>query len=96
MTHTPGPWRAVEPDEDMTEWWIEAPSGDVAVLSHFHGPASIQEESNAHLIAAVHDLLEALKEMLVQFNDSLTNNQGQAEAVEMGVAAIAKARGEDE
>lgn len=50
---TPGPWHV---ERQGFQWWVYAPSGEVAALSH--------GEEDAHLIAAAPDMREAITKYL--------------------------------
>jgi len=88
--HTPGPWQHVPDKWDRSEYRIETvrrwsvdPTSGIYVASA-NGP------SNARLIAAAPDLLEACK----MFVDACENAPSKtAAAVRMARAAIAKAEG---
>jgi len=86
MRHTPGPWTAV------------ADGGSVLIVTAARGNTmrvvddSPREEAaaNARLIAAAPELLAALKEML---SSPTYGNEPSESAVELAIAAIAKAEG---
>ena len=84
--HTPGPWRA---DEWATGWSVGAVKAQytVCVLNDLQNP-----ESNARLIAAAPDLLEALEKMVSLISD-LHGDRLKSSTVENALSAIAKAKG---
>lgn len=90
--HTPGPWSIAMDDGAYPKAIIEALDGDgyestIAVVYKFDDNL----ESNAHLIAASPELLEACEALLdhasAQFSPDAT------EAINKALAAIAKAKG---
>jgi hypothetical protein len=64
--HTPGPWTA----EGENNCWVDGcnAEGQTALVAKvsFGSPATQEQRANARLIAAAPELLEALKEMLLQ------------------------------
>lgn len=90
--HTPGPWVAGEPDwcGDYTIESDKAPWAIAAVISNFRTPAVV--EANARLIAAVPDLLEALRLLLADVQD-YEPWQRPCRAVDIARAALAAASG---
>lgn len=98
--HTPGPWSI----EQFCHPYRE--TGDVTVTSYtktHHNPLRIgrayniigrdETMSNARLIAAAPDMLEAIKKMLTQFADHAQyDDEGfDTSAIESAIAAVAKA-----
>jgi len=67
MKHTPGPWRVEKSGYTQIACLVYA--GDYPVLNTAVPPSSKEEwESNAKLIAAAPDLLEACKKALIHFD----------------------------
>lgn len=100
MSHSPGPWVAI--DTDGEHHAIVAPDAD---QDHFTviciGPDDATENANARLIAAAPDLLAALETMLGEHEllTSLRRASGLPPAltnmtIDAAHAAIAKAKGE--
>jgi len=99
MSYTPGPWTW-----DARRYRLTAPPGNVVVLCPFldqHrygiGAALSVLESDARLIAAAPDLLEALKACHLALGTSdrswAAKQQRADEAFKAATAAIAKAEG---
>ena len=98
--HTPGPWVAVKNscfwDINIAGSWLTV--ADACASKHL--PDGDNGEANARLIAAAPELLEALKEMLVDYDDASGEWSGSdviAKAyriIDKARAAIAKAEGE--
>jgi hypothetical protein len=94
--HTPGPWIGAGPSfgdplpryttSIVTEWEHED-EGYIGICElpfHHHDD---ENEANARLIAAAPDLLEALKEMLVNHEDACTGyGEGAAEKARIAIA----------
>ncbi len=84
--HTKGPWEqrtfAIYAGKEL----IAHTGGTLGA-----GPKTMEQEANARLIAAATDLLEACKAML---SSPTYGNEPSDEAVEMTIAAIAKAEGQ--
>jgi hypothetical protein len=89
--HTPGPWVAVEYEKDGGAAFVRI--GDITVEGSYRGSDSdTLSISDARLIAAAPDLLEALQALLVRVTkgyDGLPQGHG----VRIAEAAIAKATG---
>lgn len=88
--HTPGPWEASEVNEDVDDGFF----GNAVVIMHEDDEdylpghvtiSSCQPKSDANLIAAAPDLLEALEGMLDECN---------GDEIDKARAAIKRARGE--
>lgn len=65
MTHTPGPWKVY----DDGELWVGPVDADAPVVCDMRPSGeeliySLQDDANAHLIAAAPDLLDALQLVL--------------------------------
>ena len=91
--HTPGPWEWVKDKSDWGGTWIF--SGDTPVLD-YAGCGSHDTEisdANAHLISAAPDMLEALREVVSEY-DNPDNGRYLRWAVDDARAAIAKATGD--
>jgi len=91
MTHTPGPWTISAGGHYVRYQGIHGPN--ICDTDVFGGPPD-EERSNALLIAAAPDLLEALEQVLE--NEPLTalTSQRRREIVNKAEAAIRKAKGE--
>ena len=98
--HTPGPWKVVE-KYDSSEIWRDSDKWreQVALVPAINGPS----ESDAQLIAAAPDLLEACRaaaELLAQAQDQIETTEGKVnEAMRFRAerdcwAAIEKAEGD--
>lgn len=85
--HTPGPW-SYKQGERPNFFYVESLSGDVVYVSGALQPAHV--ESNARLIAAAPELLEALQTMVEECKYTVM----EASALDHAVEAIAKATGE--
>ena len=101
--HTPGPWRHphVLGVGRTADWKIETPRGDL-IIQQSIGIGSLEQKSNAALIAAAPDLLDILI-AIVQSADECDvpdNPAGvplvsvDSRLIESARAAIAKSRGE--
>ena len=98
--HTPGPWR-IESKTEIREVAIYAPyKGDRNCIEHV---ATVEDvgtieriEANAHLIAAALEMLEALKDLSVEWLDMTPPLADSVIGRKLAVAraAIAKAEGE--
>lgn len=95
--HTPGPWHVVRSSAHNNP---QTTRKDILGQSQF-GPAYVAgdiSEIDAHLISAAPDLLEALQECVrvlaeyTQYDDDDGSAEGNARL--LGLAAIAKAKGE--
>jgi len=84
QTHTPGPWRVTEDANGFAVSWLNSPglAGRIAKVNS----GQIEQEANAHLIAAAPELLKALV-AIVAVADRKTAE------FDLARAAIAKARG---
>ena len=100
MNHTPGPWFAHGfsgvNGEDVTpcDFAVSCTTPDhltVAVMGVGVTGTRDEWEANARLIAAAPDLLEALEGMVEMVE---MNGFGKAYAMDIALAAIAKAKGE--
>jgi hypothetical protein len=80
MTHTPGPWRVCDEQEQ-----ILGPEGEIIVWE------TGTNEANNRLIAAAPELLEALEAIATGAYD--TEGDWRSWVIERARAAIAKARG---
>lgn len=96
-THTPGPWKAIARKEG---WAIKAKSGCVlAVVSQFPVGAELAPQcaSNASLIAAVPELLAALRAIIQEVGgpgEHLSNKSFcPVSLITAGHIAIARAEG---
>lgn len=102
MAHTPGPW------ELQGQWQLKTDTGDWVDAECVEAPrwgiigawidsSSDERESNARLVAAAPELLEALRILRVQFGD-YTDGDGAAKfhACNIADAAIVKAEGRAE
>lgn len=70
QAHTPGPWKAIRADPPFSHWAVEATSdGYTATLCSSDGIGL--NKSDAHLIAAAPELLEALKACAEQLDGAL-------------------------
>ncbi len=68
MTHTPGPWTIIKPNV-APDFEICARGGRSIAVAFSN---SIDGEANAHLIAAAPDMLAALREALLLFDEDTT------------------------
>lgn len=100
--HTPGPWTVQRIDIDcgIIQWAIELP--DMRVIAHTGADVSVaQDKANARLIAAAPEMLQALKEIVFEFEcqyDTANEPEGVMEKARLKVIkqckkAIAKAEG---
>ncbi len=95
-THTPGPWHATEPHDEMVR--VTAPgvvsggSHTVVALHAYHLSLTDEERANASLIAAAPELLDAAALGLAYM--LAVKESYMAEDIAKVRAAIAKARGE--
>ena len=88
--HTPGPWLA-----DGASVYEER--DDFSVICNFWSSSLPEWEANARLIAAAPDLLEALEQLVIEYDDvELANAEPSSltAAFNAARAAIAKAKGE--
>ena len=93
-TFTPGPWKVVQrSSNEMMCSFVGVVVGDD--LIEMPGPQSNVGTANARLISAAPDLLEALIELVQEFDITL-GNRGNPDTTEIrrARAAIAKAIGE--
>lgn len=95
--HTPGPWTAHEYGSPTGHWYVRGPRDEKII----HGP-SLNNEANAHLIAAAPDLLEQTKllERALLYEIKKSENDGDNEGarlkgVTLGIVreVLAKAEG---
>ena len=98
--HTPGPWEIAE-DDTHGQAVVRGEHIEIATCWH-HCVGSIEKEmrANARLIAAVPDLLEALKDMnsgwkYIRHSYGDLYGVGWDRAQEKADAAIAKAQGDE-
>lgn len=91
MSHSPGPWHVL-PTNPLC---IEAADGNVGLVNLARG-----SEADAHLIAAAPELLEALRELVEQFDayrngwmGSWQDRVGLPRDMELAREAINKAEG---
>ena len=94
--HTPGPWNADwatglrNGSQQVIEWFVRSDGDDVSIAADIVNPANgLPSESNARLIAAAPELLEALQE-LVSWQTTAPQKY-----VDAAKAAIAKAIGHE-
>lgn len=62
--HTPGPWTVDGDDREGMEWnnqIIAANGNTICFMAHSDGKAPERDQANARLIAAAHEMLEALE-----------------------------------
>lgn len=96
MSHTPGPWKAVE----MQHGWHIGPQPDgvCSIRYNTDGSKYAEKQCNANLIAAAPDLLEALDAMIIGAAACGIPHPKEREvlqmAVNMAIAAKQKAKGE--
>lgn len=99
--HTPGPWTAIR---NYAFWEVQPVNGGEEGIPFCVGdvcasepgdPDSGRQEANARLIAAAPDLLEALKELRLEYHHILgTDSTKRQHAINARAeAAIAKAEG---
>lgn len=81
-THTPGPWSARIDPHGKPHYWIKTPGGFVIARVSGHG------ESDAALIAAAPEMLEALRNLLVYDTGDMPGDY-----IEAARGVIAKAEG---
>ena len=105
-THTPGPWRVYTNGNMENRLAIQADGPTVARIDTVETIADIRlksvtdlpAEANADLMAAAPELLEALERLVALLRDQRLDGNlapirnGVIEAVELGRAAIEKAR----
>lgn len=90
--HTPGPWKATPfRPQKYQEQLIQADEFDVATCHAYSPGTEVEALSNAHLISAAPDLLEALEEAVEW--DGQDSEGVDAVWLEKAREAIAKARG---
>lgn len=91
--HTRGPWRV---GNNQFHAYIHSQAGVVAEV--FQDDEHCNVEANAQLIAAVPDLLEALKEAFQHLETIYGRNheRGEPHVFKMAREAIAKAEGKNE
>lgn len=68
MSHTPGPWKTVTTDEDITtKTIIDEDNYWIARVLNFDTDIDdiVESKANARLIAAAPELLEALKNIII-------------------------------
>ena len=85
---TSGPWLAERDPEG--HWNVTSREGEVIGCEGLYR-CDGQDEPNAHLIAAAHDLLESLTEMLAYKYDGDPRRQADCAQCQKARAAIAKA-----
>lgn len=109
MTHTPGPWKAYQKQgtqgQGLPQWRIHGPgvTGSVATVDFDLIQPTITKQnenasSNARLIAAAPELLEALKdciEWLDRTGESVSEGGKEYEYVTKAREAITKAKGKE-
>ena len=89
--HTPGPWLA-----DGASVYEER--DDFSVICNFWSSSLPEWEANARLIAAAPDLLEALEQLVIEYDDvELADAEPSSltAAFNAARAAIAKAKGKE-
>lgn len=97
MTHTPGPWRVLEPVNGFNARIFAA--GDIYIGSIGHSDnIGGCNAPNARLIAAAPDLLEALEALLAASHPIVGSKkacdcEGRVKAKRLARAAIDKAKG---
>lgn len=90
--HTLGPWEVVRASGRISVWThSQAHICDVAKRKIYEG--QIETQANACLIAAAPELLEALEFIMKNDGDDYNLDH---HACEIALAAIAKAKGEDQ
>ena len=97
MTHTPGPWAFRKgTEESQPSYCVHSKKTGDVILTFDHdqyGYGNEQEvESNAHLIAAAPDLLEALSEIIAAWHKS-TTGAIRTDIITRAEDAINKAKG---
>ncbi len=89
--HTPGPWEAkpgIAP-----QWIVEAKDTFICqTIDWYERHQEGNDESNAHLIAAAPDLLEACKHLVQMFSGRQDESTVEIKILTEGTAAIAKAK----
>ncbi|QRI86667.1 hypothetical protein JQN61_04535 [Pseudomonas putida] len=91
--HTPGPWSywsGYNPF-DKLEAQVTAEGGDIVIASY--NSLIEQGEANACLMAASPDLLSALEDLLLAYNDPGNTGSTHDDKVAAARAAIDRARG---
>lgn len=100
--HTPGPWRAYvhgKPEHDNEQWLVVAVNRGVNDGDSLICEVNTLDRSDARLIAAAPDLLEALKKLVAEANrlgpqlPYNTPTRAIAHAIEDARAAITLATG---
>ena len=96
--HTPGPWVVGNLDKN-DQRLVRGEHFEIATCWH-HCVGSIEKEmeANARLIAAAPELLEALEQVLIEYDEvDLADHEPQSftSAINEARAAIAKAKGGD-
>jgi len=94
--HTPGPWKVgIIPDTENV--FVEASDGLIVCEVGGFVIGKEQAQTNAHLIAAAPDLLDALKDIMTDHIDNLTYQEdcdcAGCHRIAKAQAAIAKAEG---
>lgn len=91
MSHTPGPWSATA---NSTDVFTKKDGVFVAKCYDSILGAGVKEcQSNAQLIAAAPDLLEACKALVEKYDDSTNNPLRKQHEIEKAKEVIAKAEG---
>jgi hypothetical protein len=102
--HTPGPWKPRSYPNAQGDIWIDCeaysneklgtgPLGGTLATAHRNGTGNGSADANARLIAAAPDLLEALVEMMREYEPLNEDHAERSDAVILARAAIAKAKG---
>jgi len=102
MAHTPGPWREYE--SDSNKWIGNAETGEIVCdmphINYRDDRLEVRWKSNAPLLAAAPDLLEAVAELLGDLDDTIYAcdecERGKVSSATFARArqALAKAKGE--
>lgn len=100
MKHTKGPWEVgclVENDYEARHVEIKKVGALNLIARAYYGKTDEEAATNAHLIAAAPELLEACNDVLKRFGGSVREYEamtaGQKLAIERTVEAIRKAQG---
>ena len=91
--HTPGPWNFYDDSNDGKTNRIEIVAVGKTVARIYHSVPA-EDLPNARLIAAAPDLLNALKRILDEPNNTMSDGKALKEIIRIARAAIAKATGE--
>ena len=92
MSHTPGPWRIIQPPEEkFRPYGVQMGKEGGFMVPCF---TANQSKHNARLIATAPELLEALNDLLIASSPMAKEPQSISKAVKKALSAIAKAKGE--